>query len=1231
MNIETLIAIRNALVSLGADAETLAMMDQAIDQARNAQNLSTEQMEDAYRRGAEAARNAAREVVGANNEAISSARASAQSYRELSAALGELGDTFDEERAALDEMAAGIDRSAAGAESATQMFEAQARRMGLNREMTDSFTGSLIQAGSLGFTALAQSMREMVQPQALFASGLAAMESATMSLAKKFDAQQAELAKATGTSGEYNDMMYEMQETNRSFNVDVEAAAKAIEGLHTNMASFSSMNSDTQAQLATTSARMEALGVSGEKMGQQFDAMIMGMGMSADMANEASLELVNLGDQIGVAASVISEDFAQASSELAKYGPEAIDVFKGMAAAAKATGIEVAGLMQVAGQFDTFEGAAEGAGKLNAILGGGVINSMDLLNGTEEERIRLLIESMQASGKNFESLNRFEKQAIANAAGIKDMSEANKLFSMSLSAYDEMQSKAGAASAEQAKLEERAQAATKFADKLEQIGQAFAVAFMPILDFLHGFANMILSINDMTGGLFIPVMVALTGVVYFLGGGFSSLAGSLMTTGTSAPPAALGLQSIIPPLTQLAILAYMAGPAILGLGMAILGLGLALAAPLGLIAAIVVSFTQLFMAMMEAPKAIAAAVAGMVGFAIGAAAAMVIMAMAIAQAVTILVPFAAQMMLVAPGLAAFGAAALVAVLPFILLGKALKSMAEGLMAFKDVGFSSLVMAALSIAMFAAIVIPLAAQMGIGAFLVGAALMVFGKGLQSFAQGLVEFNNVGIGAMFMALGALGLFAIAIKPLATQIFIGGAKLGFGLMILGAGLKSFGKGLQIFNKITGAAIVKMLGTLAGMAFMLKFLTVELLLGGIGVGIGLLILGKGLLSFAIGIKKFNRVGIKAITMMLLSLGAMALALKFLTGPLFIAGLLVGGPLMLIGEGLQEFGKGVKRFNKVTGMGIVKMMVSLAAVAVGLVGLGPLLILAGVLVGGPLMLIGLGLQHFAKGIKKFNAVAVGAIAMAMASLIGMAVALIVAAPMFLGMLAVGASLLLFGMGLKAFARGIRKFNSIGGKEIAVALASLFSFAIGLWLMTPWLLGMAATMLVVAIPLMAFGYALTVFAKGLKAIGKSADGLMMLANAMSMLMLIGLTGALGFAAIGAAIMGIAFALMFIPEKKAVALGFTLDGYARAMQAVSALTPESVEAANQVVEAAGKYVEIQAEMKMPAADAFVAAMSSVFGGDSGDKGGQDIVLKVNGREFARAVDVAINKSHNLKMD
>ena len=92
----------------------------------------------------------------------------------------------------------------------------------------------------------------------------------------------------------------------------------------------------------------------------------------------------------------------------------------------------------------------------------------------------------------------------------------------------------------------------------------------------------------------------------------------------------------------------------------------------------------------------------------------------------------------------------------------------------------------------------------------------------------------------------------------------------------------------------------------------------------------------------------------------------------------------------------------------------------------------------------------------------------------------------------------------------------------------------------------------------------------------------------------------------------------------------MQGYA-AMAAVSALTPESVEAAEKVVESAAEYAEIQATMRMPDEDSFVQAMKNVFGiGEGKDKQGQDIILELNGRELGRAID-AINRRHNLAID
>ena len=1234
MDINTLIRIRQALIDQGANAETIRMMDEAIENARQNQNLNEQEIADANNAAQEQARRTANETVAANNQTIASHRENTQAVAETARELGvaeEAIQRFVEEQ----------NRMAEGAASATRQLETQARQMGMNRRMTDSFTGSLIQAGGLGFAALGESMRNMLTPQALFASGLAKMETATRQLFNAFDKQQAQLSKATATTGEYNDMLYDVQESNRAFGVDVEAAGEAIAGLHKELSIFNQMSEAQQKQLTTTTARLKALGVEGTVAAETFDHMIQGMGMSANMANDAQLEMVALGSAIGVSAEIISKDFNQAAQELSKYGAEAITVFKGLSAAAKATGIEMQGLMQVAGQFDTFEGAAQGAGKLNAILGGGVLNSMDLLNANEEERIRLLIESIALSGKNFESLNRFEKQAIANAAGIKDMTEANKLFSMSLSAYDEMQSKAGAASAEQAKLEERAQAAITFAQKLEQIGQAFAVAFMPVLEFAHGFANVILEINDMTGGIFIPAMLAATGVLFFLGGGFRSLATSFVSTATTAPPAATGLQALNLVLLQTSLILTPMVPvltavatAFASMGFAVAGLGLAFAAPFLALAAVATTIKEVFIAMIEAPDAILAATAGLLGFAIAGALSMAILALGLTRVIMILSPFAAHMALLAGPLMRFGFALAVAVVPFYLMGKALESLAAGIQAFNNVGAGALVMAAVSLALFAAMLVPISAQLGVSSIVVGIAAMLLGKGLVALAEGVVQFNDVGFGALTMAIITLAAFAVGLTYVATQLAVAGVGVGIALQILGKGLKSFAIGLKQFNNVGEVAILKAISLLALLGATLPLVTVQLFLAGTGVGIALGILGDGLLSFAKGLRKFNRLGVGAILIALGALTGMALLLPHIGTRLAIGALTVGIPLMLLGKGLYDFAKGLRKFNKIGITEIGMAIISLTAMTVLLGVIGVPLAKAFTLVAIPLLLLGMGLIDFANGLRRFNAVGFGAIFKAILSLTGLGLALMFLGPLYtVGMAVVGAALISFGMGLQEFGKGIRRFNNVGAGAIAIALISLAAFAIGMAAIAPLMIPMAAAMSIAAIPLMAFGYALGMLGDGLKKVARNVSALFDLAGAVMTLATVGVMGMFAMGAVGAGISSIASALEEIPTEKAIAFSMTADGYSKMLAQVNQLQPESVASAEELVGIAQEYAEIQAEMKMPEADAFVQAMRQYFGLDAegNQAGGQDIVLKINNREFARAVDVAINKTHNLRID
>ena len=93
--------------------------------------------------------------------------------------------------------------------------------------------------------------------------------------------------------------------------------------------------------------------------------------------------------------------------------------------------------MCIRDRFDTFEGSAKAVGKLNALLGGPYLNSIDMLNASEDERLQMMKEGIEASGIIFSDLNKFEQKAIASAMGT-DVDTLRKALT-ELSPYEEAQ------------------------------------------------------------------------------------------------------------------------------------------------------------------------------------------------------------------------------------------------------------------------------------------------------------------------------------------------------------------------------------------------------------------------------------------------------------------------------------------------------------------------------------------------------------------------------------------------------------------------------------------------------------------------------------------------------------------------------------------------------------------------------------------------------------------------
>ena len=127
-------------------------------------------------------------------------------------------------------------------------------------------------------------------------------------------------------------------------------------------------------------------------------------------------------------------------------------------------------------------------------MGRDLVNSVDLLYATPEKRIRMIKEALDATGKSFSNMNKFERIAIANAAGIKDMAEANKIFNLSLSAYDSMVEKGKNASASQEQFNNAVKAGQTFMKKLKIAFQNLAIAVLPFVEIITPLVDVFISV-----------------------------------------------------------------------------------------------------------------------------------------------------------------------------------------------------------------------------------------------------------------------------------------------------------------------------------------------------------------------------------------------------------------------------------------------------------------------------------------------------------------------------------------------------------------------------------------------------------------------------------------------------------------------------------------------------------------------------------------------------------------
>ena len=282
--------------------------------------------------------------------------------------------------------------------------------------------------------------------------------------------------------------------------------------LFKNTVLFRDASISTRKELLVFTSVLEQAGVGAEDTSRMVQILNKTIGDGGIQTRATTERIIQFARAAGISGATAAAEFGNAATVIAAHGEGMEQVFKDLVTQSRATGLGIGDLITIAAQFDTFEKSASAVGRLNAMLGGPFLNSVQMVYATESERNRAILESIELSGKSFSSMGRFERQAIAAAVGITDMAQATEFFGGGLAAFDKAAQKAEENKDRMNELADIARQATTIFDNFKNALMSLAVSFRPQIEgvrrLLEGFAGL----NKQTDGAIGRVGLLIGGV-----------------------------------------------------------------------------------------------------------------------------------------------------------------------------------------------------------------------------------------------------------------------------------------------------------------------------------------------------------------------------------------------------------------------------------------------------------------------------------------------------------------------------------------------------------------------------------------------------------------------------------------------------------------------------------------------------------------------------------------------
>ena len=505
-----------------------------------------------------------------------------------------LGDEEDINKAMKDrqKIMSQINRAAQG--FGQSFFGGIASKIGLASDMSNTFIGRLNKMSSIvkqgGGKQLAIEFKKIFNFGNFAASAMKAMVQATIAMVLAADKAVAAFAAGTGAGRMFTNEITAVGQQHRNLGLTMEDAGKAATALYNKYPGFSGKTQSQRQEVLKLTASLSKLGVAMEDSAQIMSDFQKGQKLSTEEAMNMTRELALSAKSLQMSAGEYTKGFLEANKTLAVYGKNAVKIYQKMSAAAQAAGVKTEKLLGIAAKFDTFEDAAKSTGKLNAILGS-QLSASEMLMASEEERIEILIRSMQSQGVAFKDMDRFTQKAVAATLGINDLNQAQKILGMDLSSYRKMNRAAAKSAKQQEEMNKRMKEAMDVGKKFAMMLAEFASQVQPFVKRLAEASQWLLDLIHRTKS-WLPQLITLAFAISMLSKIFMVFAPILKLMGMillpmfgkSAEAAGKGMGKAAP--QGAAFAASMMGVAI-AVGLILIGLVLVIGAMVLLVDAIV--------------------------------------------------------------------------------------------------------------------------------------------------------------------------------------------------------------------------------------------------------------------------------------------------------------------------------------------------------------------------------------------------------------------------------------------------------------------------------------------------------------------------------------------------------------------------------------------------------------------------------------------------------------------